>query len=153
MDATITLPDRFTETTSYELDDFVKRRYTDGDVTLDVALMLADQDFEAFVADRQDELANMDVAVPAPYTSEVSEKEQDPEHALEFHDDPVRGLGYADPEYRPLVADTDQIPRYRYLVTWRALPDAVAEIEVYVPADEFDEAAALDLADAVGISR
>ncbi len=148
--------DGFTEISSHEMADFVKRRYTNGDVTVDIALMPVDPDaVDAAIAERRDEIATMDIAVPAPYTSEVEEKPQDPDHPLEFHDtEPPHGTGYADPEYRPLVADTDQIARYRYLVTWRYVEEAdvLAEIEVYVPVDAFDPDTVRGLADAITFS-
>lgn len=138
---------------SHGTDQFEKHRLRGDGVTVDVALvpMPADET-DDYIADRKDELRTMHLDVPSPYRSEIDEEELDENHLVEFQDgEPDYGLGYADPEHRPILAEGDHIVRYRYLVTWRYIDDeeVLAEIEVYVPTDRFDRERARDLADAV----
>jgi len=121
---------------------FTKYRLAGEGVTIDCSLveLPADQQ-EAYIRDRIDELTSQDVGIPSPYTPEVTEREPDTEYPLEFREvnGQQYGVGYADPEYRIMLEDMGQLPRYRYVISWRYLEerDKLAEIEVYVPKDEF----------------
>lgn len=139
---------------TYTSSDFTKHRLKARDATVDVALIdIPEEDTEAYIDDRCNELQTMRVDVPKPYTSEIETRDQ--EEPLQFRDDGDRiyGTGRADAEYNLLLEGMDQLERYLYLVTWRYFPehDTLAEIEVYVPtgtpledAQELADALALD---------
>lgn len=127
---------------------FTKYRLREDDVTVDVSLVDVDADaVEEYVDDRIGSMTDMEMGIPSPYTPEVDERERDEEYPLVFQEDDGQryGVGYADPEYRVMMEGMQQLPRYRYLVLWRYLDDRgqLAEIEVYVPKDDFEEQQAL----------
>lgn len=161
-DVTISFGDNPLETeferlNEYGTEEFLKERFKSSSVTVDVAVMQVSEDErDAQIEERKEEIRDMDINVPSPYTSDIESREKDPDYPLEFEDGEVPvGTGYADPEYRLMVEDMGQIPRYRYLVTWEYFPEPglLAEVEVYVPKDEFDRESALALARSVDVSR
>lgn len=137
---------------------FTKYRLAGEGVTIDCSLVDIDQDQqEAYIEDRVDELTSREVGIPSPYTPEVDERKPDTDHPLEFHEEDGRryGIGYADPEYRIMLEDMGQLPRYRYVISWRYLEDRgqLAEIEVYVPKDDFEFKQASLMVEGLGIEE
>lgn len=140
----------------YSTGEFTKYRFKSSDLTVDISLIEA-EDIETQIEERKEEYRDMTVRVPSPYTSEIQERQQDNDYPVEFQEKNGRvyGEGYAGPEYRPMMDEGGQIPRYRFLVTWKKLTDSgrLAEFEVFVPVDDYSAEDALDFVDATVVEE
>lgn len=135
-------------------DDFVKHRLKSSGPTLDIAIVDV-EDEEEYIDSREEEFQDMEIRVPSPYTSEINREEQDDDYPLEFDERDGRryGLGFAGPEYKLMLKSERQIPRYRYLVTWKFFDNIgkLAEIEVYIPKDDFELEDAFELVENISV--
>lgn len=139
----------------YSTGEFIKYRFKSSELTVDISV-IETEDPEEQIGERKEDYRDMTVRVPSPYTSEIQEREQDDDYPVEFQEEErVYGEGYAGPEYRPMMEEGGQIPRYRFLVTWKKLDsiDRLVEIEVFIPVDSYSTEKALEFVDETEIEK
>ncbi len=135
--------------------EFSKYRLKSSKATVDIAVIeLEDQSPEEFIKERKEDYQDMELRVPSPYTSEIETRKQDPDYAIDFHEDErIYGLSYAGPEYKIILDDGSQIPRYRYMVTWKKLENRTLEIELYIPKDSFELEKAFETVESITLNN
>ncbi len=132
----------------FSIDDYEKYRLKSSEITIDLSLVdLEDRDEENYIKERKSELAENETDVPHPYKPEKT-SEKNEQDIVEFEEDPVYGKGFANPEYELVPKNGDKISRYLYIVTWRVFnsENKLAEIEIYLPENNFSSGKALEIA-------
>lgn len=137
----------FDHVKAFGTDQFEKHRFKSSSLTADISIIhLGSQGFSDFIDERKEELTNLELDVVTPYSANIDREKRD--SPVTFHEsgDLEIGLGYADPGYNIILGNENRIKRYRYFVTWRKIDEeTVAEIELFILAQDFDEEDAVEL--------